>query len=105
MGYVLAGHIPRDEVILALAELAGQSESRGEWLLQAQVERAAHDGLGEHWEDEALLEILGSSPLSSTPPSWLDGAEEDELLQLMRGLSREEKKRIVAIVRAALGKP
>ena len=101
---VLKGAIPGDDKLVAMAP--GLQIDAGLLVLMARRIKGGAE-VQEALDPARLQEAmrLASQTNDPTPPDWLPGKEEDEIVQLMRDLSMEEKKRLLAMVRAFVEKP
>jgi len=94
--------IPSGEVVIKIADAIGVDRSVLLWLASRD---AAPPEARRAWEAGKLLPHLQQALASkdSTPPGWLPGKEEDQIVQMMRSLPLKKKQRIVQLVKAALG--
>jgi len=101
---ILKGAIPGDDKLVPMAK--GLGIDAGSLIVLARSIKGSPE-VQEALDPARLQEAmrLASQTNDPTPPDWLPGKEEDEIVQLMRDLSMEEKKRLLAMVRAFVEKP
>jgi len=99
---VLQGAVPGDDKLILMAR--GLGVEPGQLILLARRVKGNAE-VQAALADDQLFETLKRSVASddATPPDWLPGKEEDEIVQMMRPLDREKKKQIVQLVKTALG--
>jgi len=95
---VLQGAVPGDDKLVLMAK--GIGIEPGQLILMARRIKG-NDDVRAALEDDHLFEALKKS--DATPPDWLPGKEEDEIVQMMQPLDRDKKKQIVQLVKTALG--